>query len=76
MLKPMLRTIGFIDSILIEAGPQAQRDMLRVAPPLILAAKIANIFQFLPESQRGTVAVTTIAVVMAAIAAGGISALV
>ena len=76
MLKPMLRTIGFIDSILKEAGPQAQRDMLRVAPPLILAAKIANIFQFLPESQRGTVAVTTIAVVMAAIAAGAISALV
>ncbi len=72
MLKPMLRTIGFIDRILKEAGPQAQRDMLRVAPPLILAAKIANFFSFLPKSQRGAAALTIIAVVMAAIAAGAV----
>lgn len=72
MLKPMLRAIGFIRGILKDAGPQAQRDMLRVAPPLILAAEIANLFQFLAKSQRGAAAVTTIAVVMAAIAAAAI----
>ena len=76
MLKPMLRTIGFIDSILKEAGPQAQHDMLRAAPPLILAAKIANLFQFLPKSQRGAATLTSIAVVMVAIAAGAIGALI
>lgn len=76
MLKPMLRAIGFIDSILKEAGPQAQRDMLRVAPPLILTAKIADLLQFLPKSQRGAAAFTMIAVIVAAIAASGIGALV
>lgn len=72
MLKPMTQAIGFIDGILKEAGPRAQRDMVRVAPPLILAAKIANLFPFLAKSQRGAVALTTIAVVAAAIAAGAI----
>ena len=72
MLKPMVRTIGFIDNILKEAGPQAQRDMLRVAPPLILTAKIANLFQFLPKSQRGAAALTSISIVVVAIAAGAI----
>ncbi len=76
MLKSMSRAIGFINSILEEAGPQAQRDMLRVAPPLVLTAKIASLFQFLAKSQRGAVALTTIVVVMAAIAAGAIGALV
>ncbi len=76
MLKSMLHSIGFIQSILKEAGPQAQRDMLRVAPPLVLAAKIAGLFQFLAKSQRGAVALTTIAVAMAMIAAGAIGALI
>ncbi len=76
ILKPMLRSIGFIDSVLKETGPQAQRDMLRAAPPLILAANIASLFQFLRKSQRGAVALALIAVVMAAIAAGAIGALI
>ncbi len=76
MLRPMARAIGFIRSILREAGPQAQRDMLRAAPPLILAANIASLFQFLRKSQRGAVALALIAVVMAAIAAGAIGALI
>ena len=67
MLKPMALAIGFISATLKEAGPQAQRDMVRAAPPLILAAKIADLFQFSDISQRGALALTTIAVVMAAI---------
>ena len=70
MLKPMALAIGFIESILEEAGPQAQRDMIRVAPPLILAAKIASLFQFLAEPHRGTAALISIVVVLAAIAVG------
>ncbi len=76
MLKPMSRAIGFIHGILEEAGPQAQRDMLRVAPPLVMAAKIASLFQFLTQSQRGAAAVATIAFAMAVMVAGGIGILI
>jgi len=72
MLKPMVRSIGFIDNILKEAGPQAQRDMLRVAPPLILTAKISNLFQFLPKSQRGPAALILIAIAVVVITAGAV----
>lgn len=72
MLKPMAHAIGFIDNILKEAGPQAQIDMLRVAPPLMLAAKIANLFFFLAKPQRGAVALTIIGIVAAAVAVGAI----
>ena len=75
MLKPMLRAIGFIDSVLKEAGPQAQRDMLRVAPPLILASKIASLFHFIPKPQRGAVAITSIVVAMATLAVGAVGIL-
>ncbi len=72
MLKPMALAIGFIERILKEAGPQAQRDMIRVAPPLILAAKVAGLFQFMAEPHRGTAALVSIVVVIAAIAVGAI----
>ena len=76
MLRPMSLAIGFIHGILKEAGPQAQRDMLRVAPPLILAAKTASLFRFLAESRRGAAALITIAAVTTAIAVGAIGILV
>ncbi len=69
MLKPMALAIGFIDSILKKAGPQAQRDMLGAGPPLIVAAKIANFFPFLSKSQRGGMALATIFLLLAALAA-------
>ena len=76
MLKPMALAIGFIESILKEAGPQAQRDMIRVAPPLILAAKIAGLFQFMAEPHRGTAALASIVIIIAAITAGAIGVLI
>lgn len=55
-LVPMLRGVGKVHEILEQSGPQAQRDVLRQAPPMYLMARLARTFRPLPPLGRSLAA--------------------
>lgn len=59
-MVPMAEGIGAMHEVLQQAGPSAERDMWTAAPPLALAAWVANAFQPLPNKWRTAAAVGAI----------------
>ncbi len=52
-LKPSLRSLGYVDQVIRDAGPSASRDLLRSAPPMLLGARLAGLFGWIAPSRRG-----------------------
>jgi hypothetical protein len=53
MLKPTLASIGYVDEVIRAAGPRATRDLLRSAPPMVLAGRLAGLFHNVAPGRRG-----------------------
>jgi len=64
MFRPMARSIGYIQEVLGRAGPQAKRDMWRVAPPLIIASLVAGFFSSVALENRGVPAMALLGTVL------------
>ena len=62
-LIPILEGIGMMRPVFREVGARAERDLWRVAPPMALAARLAEPFGFLPPRWRLPAALGTIGVV-------------
>lgn len=60
-LVPMARGIGMMGEVLESSGPRATRDLWRVAPPMAVIAKVADLYRPLPPAWRTAAAVATIA---------------
>lgn len=52
-LAPMAEGIGVMQETLREAGPRAQRDLIKAAPPMAALGWIADRFRPLPPRSRG-----------------------
>ncbi|MFQ5973530.1 MAG: TlpA family protein disulfide reductase [Alphaproteobacteria bacterium] len=61
LFGPLAKGMGYFQQVLDRAGPQAQRDMLRAAPPILLVGRVAALFRPLPLERRGLAALLTIA---------------
>ncbi len=61
LFGPLARGMGYFQQVLGRAGPQAQRDMLWAAPPILLVGRLAALFGPLPLERRGLAALLTIA---------------
>jgi hypothetical protein len=68
VLRPMLASMGFVDQVLRDAGPQASKDLAKSAPPMLLGARMAVRFRGTAPERRGLAVVATAAVGLAAIA--------
>jgi hypothetical protein len=69
-MMPLLRSMGYVDRVIRDAGPSASRDLLRSAPPMLLGARLAGLFREVSPNRRGyALMATTGAIVLAAIAA-------
>lgn len=60
MFGPLARGIGYFHEVLKHAGPQAQRDLLKAAPPMFLVGRIALLFRPLSRNSRGIAALATL----------------
>ncbi|MDZ4307713.1 redoxin family protein [Allopontixanthobacter sp.] len=69
-LAPMAEGIGVMQETLREAGPRAQRDLIKAAPPMAAMAWIADRFRPLSPRTRGYAAMGT----LAALTAGAVAA--
>jgi hypothetical protein len=67
VVGPMLRSIGYVDQVLRDAGPRATRDLAKSAPPMLLAGRMASLFRGLTPERRGValLASSTAVVVLA-----------
>jgi hypothetical protein len=54
---PLLRGLGVMGDVLREAGPYAERDLLRAAPPVYALARAARLLRPLPPLARGALVV-------------------
>ena len=52
-LAPMLASLGYVDPVIRSAGPQASRDLLRSAPPMLLTARLTRLFAPVAHDRRG-----------------------
>lgn len=69
-LIPMAKGIGVMQESIREAGPRAQRDLIKAAPPMAAMAWVADRFRPLPPKWRGLAAIGTLGIgVTAAVAA-------
>lgn len=73
-LAPMAKGIGVMQESIREAGPRAQRDLLRAAPPMAAMSWIADRFRPLPPKWRGFAAMGTLGLVVAGGAAATVRA--
>ena len=69
-LAPMAKGIGVMQESIREAGPQAQRDVIKAAPPMAAMAWLADKFQPLSPKWRGFAAMAGLGVLTAGAAAG------
>lgn len=53
LIGPMMKQVGYIDSVLEAAGPRSRRDLWRAAPPVAIIARLTRLFPFLPPERRG-----------------------
>jgi hypothetical protein len=53
-LAPMLASLGYVDPVIRSAGPQASRDLLRAAPPMLLTARLTRLFAPSPVTAAAT----------------------
>jgi hypothetical protein len=60
MVAPLLTSMGYVDGVLRVAGPGAARDLARAAPPMLVAAKVASLFGWLPRDRRGHAVATSV----------------
>lgn len=66
-LVPMARGIGTMHELMRQAGPRAQRDLWRVAPPMGVMAWLAYLYRPLPPAWRTAAAATTLGVGVAVV---------
>ena len=69
MFGPLMQGIGWFREVLRRAGRQAERDVLRAAPPIALVARVAALFRPLPASWRGVAALLSLGILAAVVAA-------
>jgi len=68
MMGPMLGSLGYLDDVLRTAGPGAARDLAVSAPPMLLGARMASLFGWLPRRRRGpALLATTLALLVVAV---------
>ena len=60
-LVPMARGVGTMREMTRRAGPRAQRDIMRAAPPMGVMAWVADLYSPLPPAWRTAAAAATIA---------------
>ena len=53
MLAGSMRSIGYIDETLRQAGSKAYRDVMKAVPPMAAMALMARAYPFLPKAKRG-----------------------
>ena len=53
MLTGAMKSIGYIDETLRQAGSLAYRDVVKAVPPMAAMALVARVFPFLPKASRG-----------------------
>lgn len=66
-LVPMARGLGTMRDMLQQAGPRANRDLWRAAPPMAAVAWVAGWYRPLPPGWRTVAAVATIGAAVAAL---------
>jgi hypothetical protein len=66
-LVPVARGVGMMREMLRHAGPRAERDLWRAAPPMAAVARVADLYRPLRPEWRTLAAVATIGVVAAAV---------
>ncbi len=69
MLGPMMGSLGYLDDVLRTAGPGAARDLALSAPPMLLGARGASVFRWLPRRRRGPALLAATVVLAAVVAA-------
>ena len=57
-----MKSVGYIDETLRQAGPQAYRDVIKAVPPMAMMAILSRAFPFLPRVSRGWAAAGTLMV--------------
>lgn len=69
VLQPTLGALGHVGPVIDNAGPRARRDLLRSAPPMLLAARLAGLFRGVSPNRRGYALLATgAATLLAAVA--------
>lgn len=68
-LVPMSRGLGVMREMTRRAGPRAERDIWRAAPPMGAIAWVADLYRPLPPAWRTAAATATIGAVAAILAA-------
>jgi hypothetical protein len=68
MVGPLLASMGHIDGVLRVAGPGAARDLLRAAPPMLLAGRVASWFRWLPHHRRGPAVMSVVGLTLVVLA--------
>lgn len=56
MVGPMLSALGHVHDVIASGGRQAQRDLVRAAPPMALAGRVAALFRRAAPDRRGRLA--------------------
>lgn len=74
-LVPMAKGIGVMQESLREAGPRAQRDLLKAAPPMAAMAWIADRLRPLSPKWRGFAAMGTLGLVLTGTATAAVRSL-
>lgn len=69
-LVPLLSGLGAMKETLAEAGPAAERDVLRQAPPMYGLSRVAGVFRPLSPLGRGIAAVSVVGLALAAVIGG------
>lgn len=72
MLSPVLASVGHVDPVIRRAGARAARDLLRSAPPMLLAGRMARLFGPVAPDRRGTAVMATVAAALAAAVVVGV----
>ena len=52
-LLPVLNSVGFMHDAVVRAGAGAYSDMVKTAPPMVVAALGAKLLPFVPKKKRG-----------------------
>lgn len=48
-----MKSVGYIDETLRQAGPRAYRDVIKAVPPMAMMAVLSRAFPFLSRANRG-----------------------
>ena len=59
VLQPTLGALGHVGPVIDDAGPRARRDLLRSAPPMLLAARLTAQFRRVSPNRRGRALLAT-----------------